>query len=493
MFRVYFCRQCRYAAASALVSFLCANLAYAEVDVELTDYRLGVGVNTLTGDVRGDCVERREADPVEIPAGSTEFQITQIERSEELYNFMGVATKASFTGGFGSVGGKADWIKSRRFNEYSIFMALAVRVRGGEEAMRDVRLKDEWVAILETGDAGHARFNEACGDHFVIGIKKGGEFLAIFELRTNSNEEKELLKASIQANGITGTWEASGDIENRLEKIQRMSELSTYMYRTGAGLGLPDPNAARAIREYALNFPALVRESENATVAATVIDYLSLPNIPSMNPGEVVQQNFVLDNLATHNLLAKTLLDNAVYVLSRSSEFTPFERDDIRALEQELSSIQASIAADVAACIQDSGACRTRPYSDLYALRDKLPSRVESLPVAGRCSTSDERFATVNGGCRDLATGTIWGKQASVNFTLPQARTYCTESTESGHADWVLPREIDLFSIQGSTGVAADASEWFWSVEGKAVDIALTYSRSLPPQFRLRVLCKRAL
>ncbi|MGI9427294.1 MAG: hypothetical protein ACR2NM_01460 [Bythopirellula sp.] len=103
-----------------------------------------------------------------------------------------------------------------------------------------------------------------------------------------------------------------------------------------------------------------------------------------------------------------------------------------------------------------------------------------SSTALGGCAVEDEDFETADGGCKDLATGLVFGSQTTPaepdihTWDRVRAENYCVELGESplgeGYTDWRLPtvRELntaianglnthlDFFYAAGNQGVDSD-------------------------------------
>jgi len=463
-----------------------------------TGYKLGVGVDSLSGLVRGDCVERSglEDQPVP-PAQQISFGIRKIDNVLDLAEALSVNLAASFSGGFGEVAGKAGWMKQSAVHDYSIYLLVSVNVANLERRMRDTRLKTEREDALKAGtSAAWQNFRKSCGDLYITGMRTGGQFYALYQLKTRSENEKEILEAHIRATGITGSWSVSADFSRSFERLQKVSELEASLYYEGPSTTLPDATKHSDILKFALEFPTKVQGSGAWEYQATYIDYDTLPNMLSGNPISLGQQKWVLEQLVRQDVQAKSLLSGIRYIQSNFNDF--YLGNDglpgLAKLEQQVIAIQKDINGIAASCYELNSKCELRPAGDLFTIR--LPRRKEPAPIKNICSGQSSRFLTIDGGCKDLETGFVWSDVAPQPLSHANAVDYCINLTESGVSNWVLPTVNELVSISGDGGAAAglrgEFNQWYWTSDQYRVNVRLGNSKSQDPRFSFNAICRRA-
>ncbi len=80
----------------------------------------------------------------------------------------------------------------------------------------------------------------------------------------------------------------------------------------------------------------------------------------------------------------------------------------------------------------------------------------------GACLVEDGDFATAEGGCKDLATGLVWGQGSTAPDAVPgfitiatwdEAVMFCEDSTQGNHGDWFLPNVDELAEVMANGGV----------------------------------------
>jgi hypothetical protein len=180
----------------------------------------GSGFDSVAGNVRGDCVLRTEPElPLRVLGQEVEFKIRQITSSAELAKELSISASASLKSQFGSVSAKASYASQQNVNQFSIYLIAQVRVTNPARRLRDVKLTDEAWNLLEV--KGAEEFRKRCGDEFLSGITTGGEYLAILQITTRSEEEKQEVSVSVRAKGVGGSWKAGADFKSSLEQISK--------------------------------------------------------------------------------------------------------------------------------------------------------------------------------------------------------------------------------------------------------------------------------
>jgi len=67
---------------------------------------------------------------------------------------------------------------------------------------------------------------------------------------------------------------------------------------------------------------------------------------------------------------------------------------------------------------------------------------------------NDSSFASLDGGCKDLATGRVWSYQPTTNWEIAGAKNYCTNLVEGGQSDWRMATIAELQAVVADGGYA---------------------------------------
>jgi SepF-like predicted cell division protein (DUF552 family) len=330
----------------------------------------GVGFDSVAGDVRGDCVLRTEPEsPVGVSGQEVVFKLRQITSSTELAKELNISASASLKAQFGKVSAKASYASQQNINQFSIYLVAQVSVTNPTRRLRDVKLTDEAWRLLEV--KGVEEFRERCGDEFLSGITTGGEYLAILQITTRSEEEKQNVSVSVRAKGTGGTWKAGADFKLALEQISKEHEVEVTSFQQG-GDTATIPDTVEEIIDRAVNFPQQVDGDKAFAYSAFFQDYNSL-NLPDgINPIDVEQQKRVIEKLADYYLSYSDLLNSIEYIFKNSDQFVAF---DLTALNQKANDVRKtmnSLIESASNCFDDYRSCK---------LPDALDPPIVDLPV----------------------------------------------------------------------------------------------------------------
>jgi len=334
----------------------------------------GVGFNSVAGEVRGDCVLRTDPEP---PLGVTGqevvFKLRQITTSSELAEELNISASGSFRAQFGKASAKASYASQQNINRFSVYLLVQVLVTNPVERMRDVKLTAEAWDLLEI--KGEEEFRERCGDEFLSGITTGGEYLAILQITTKSEEERKNVSASVRAKG--GTWRAGADFKFALEKISEEQEIEVTSFQQG-GDTTTVPNTLEEILERAVNFPQQVKD-KSFPYTAFFQDYAVLDLPPGMNPIDVANQKRVIEKLADYYLSYSDTLNSIEYVFKNPAQFEDFDAVALNTKANEVRGVLNTLVESASSCFNNYKSCK---------LPDDLSMPVVELPT--RKSIADE-------------------------------------------------------------------------------------------------------
>ncbi len=87
----------------------------------------------------------------------------------------------------------------------------------------------------------------------------------------------------------------------------------------------------------------------------------------------------------------------------------------------------------------------------LLALMCGLGFKVGAARLTGGCLVDGDGWVSADGGCKDTATGRVWGSSANGQsgsgnwiFTYDSAKNFCSSSTEGGVTGWRVPTLAEL-------------------------------------------------
>lgn len=330
---------------------------------------VGAGFDTIRLQVLGDCVERT---PLEAPEGAsgqnTTFALQQIESYDSLIKGLSLSASASVKAAIGSVEGRTTMARSISINNYSLYALASVLVENAPKRMRDVKLNENARNVLSSG--GPDALRTMCGDEFVVGLITGGEFRAIIEISTRSEEEKANISASLS--GSYKLFSGEAQFQETLQKITSTNKIQVYTYQSG-GVGQTIAIEPKKMIENAVNFPNLVKGEQARPIAALTQNYRTLPLPPGPSPLDVAAQHEVINFLAslTNNYMKN--INNISYILGYSREF---KSPDIEGLSNAMNIYSENlnkIRSAASKCYSDLKKCDIP--TNLVGVNINLPER----------------------------------------------------------------------------------------------------------------------
>ena len=358
-------------AEEALGSTSQAVLETHDFDDQLMTW--GMGYNSGTGESTGAYCLSAFGAP-EATSGSqgqiVDFQIKVVESQEELEKHLGVSASGSGSFGWGSVSASAKFSSDYKMNSYSLYVVASTRVVNSTKWIRPTRLNEyseqQYINDFE-------EFTRRCGDQFLTGITAGGQFFAVFELQTKSEEEKTEFDASISASGA-GSWSASAQFSSALHNVTRNKQWTVKSFQVG-GVG-PDaepPTDDTQVIERAKKLPTIVQGEGARGIQATFNDYSTL-EIPHVDQEMLERRK---DYLA---ILKGQIDDNNIEIADRDyiiGHPQQFDKPNANLLRSERAALQAQILEIrglASNCRQDIRDCE-QMWADTVELK-ALPRRL---------------------------------------------------------------------------------------------------------------------
>jgi hypothetical protein len=238
---------------------------------------MGRGFDTFNNSVRGDALAETTAN--DLGGGqTTEFSIRTITSNSELNDALGVGVQASFSGWGISVDAKADWARSRSVNSYNVYLLVKVKVINSPSNIARMELSESAQAVLGS-ESDVKSFFTKYGDAFVASLETGGEFFALYEFHTTSEQEKEALMVKASASG--GMWSGSAEFQKKMQSLSMSTESSLKLFIAGGRGKLPEPKPENLIQT-ALAFPEAVdsKEGDPVVYGMSLIDYQAVKGFP---------------------------------------------------------------------------------------------------------------------------------------------------------------------------------------------------------------------
>lgn len=337
---------------AAILLALLPTLASAELQLPMSSdaVTIGRGYDVLRSQLRGDCTEL-VGNPTAVAGQRVELSLTEISSEQDLASALNVSASAKY----GPVSGAGTLIREQRINTYSAWILISLRVKVRSESLTPTRLRETDLRLLRTN---YVRFREKCGDSFILTRAIGGEFSALVEIKTRSQQDKTELSAKIQ--GGQGLFSGTTEGKNKLEQLLKDRSYRVNVVR-GGGDGALSINAEELLKAI-LQFPSQIsaRPPEKLlTYSVVVQDYLTLdlpPGITAATFSNREKLNFIDEADASVRSIRQHAADIR-YVLDNPEQFTG---PDIAGLQRALSAHEGqvrSVEREVAACLASGVPC----------------------------------------------------------------------------------------------------------------------------------------
>lgn len=224
---------------------------------------IGIGVASSSGSPMGKAV-KGSVDGVEYALGSTsQFEISRITSTSDLEQVLGIDADASYGIGLFNASARFAFAKNAHVQTESLFMAITARVTLSFLQVDNPVLEDEAAALVDRPDVFATRY----GDMFVRGVSRGGLFVGILRLDTDSKEEAESIVTELK--GSYGLFSAEAKVKFENVQKSRSSRLSISVYREGGPVDDTLDDITNPLSLYAL-FQKWVKSFKDEPVKSAV-------------------------------------------------------------------------------------------------------------------------------------------------------------------------------------------------------------------------------
>jgi hypothetical protein len=396
----------------------------------------GMGYNSGTGESTGAHCLAAFGEPTATSGSQgqiVDFQIKVVESQEELEKHLGVSASGSGSFGWGSVSASAKFSSDYKMNSYSLYVVASTRVVNSTKWITPTKLNE----YSETQYLNNfEEFTKRCGDQFLTGITAGGQFHAVFELQTKSEQEKTEFDASISASGA-GSWSASAQFSSALNNVTKNKQWTVKSFQIGGiGKDAQPPIDDKQIIERAQKLPTIVAGEGARGIQATFNDYSSL-EIPHVDPEMLERRK---DYLA---ILKGQIDDNNLEIVDRDyiiGHPQQFEKPDANLLRNEKAKLQAQILEIrglASRCRQDIRDCEEM-WADTVELKD-LPRRLSR--------TEQQKYEDAVTAAEELRDLRIEAQQKLNEVLVLKAKVTCGPDAKKNYDAIVIKdRPLDTFA-----------------------------------------------
>jgi hypothetical protein len=325
--------------------------------------KIGLGYNRLTGAVLPSPAVQGPSITALQGAGGQQVSsdCVTIQDVESLHKSLGVSVEAGGSYLGVSASAKVDYVSSCDFSSFSTYVLVRVSVQNAFESLDSPAFSPDAVELLANNYP--ERFRQRFGDEYIAGVKTGGEYFAIYQLTSTSQEERESLSVDVHAafNAGLSSAELNVKINNATAHTQSHLQVQIHVFRQGtisqADLNLED------IMKTARDFPPGVSGDRSFPYAVMLQSYDALKNPnDAFNFIETQNQQDVLADLARKRFEFLTLRDDFAYILKHIDDFqnadgSPVDRGAANAARLQVVAAINTMEQEAAACARNAGQC----------------------------------------------------------------------------------------------------------------------------------------
>jgi hypothetical protein len=207
------------------------------------------------------------------------------------------------------------------------------------------------------------RFRQRFGDCFISGLKKGGEYFAIYQISGSDSDERDSLSVDIDAafNGLVTSAELKTSIQSKTQNSKHHLEVRVHVFRQGA-IQEADLNVEDILKT-ARSFPVSVAGTNAYPYAVSLQDYNVLKNPNDrFNFIDIENQQAVLEDLAKRRFAFLTRRNDISYILGHLDDFqnsdgSPVVREAMTKLYDDIVDAINAMQQQASACSKDARQC----------------------------------------------------------------------------------------------------------------------------------------
>lgn len=331
---------------------------------------LGQGVNSLNGDIRGDCLDLSPMAIVAQTGQIVSYQAKLISSRREFQDFIEASASVQ-AGGISGWNASASSTYSNQIsiNSYDVNYIAKVTVQNAGENLSAVQLKPSVIEQISSEAAPLRWFLETCGDGYVTRLISGGELIANLALATQNTQETT--KFSAQLKGAAFGYSANGDLTKITSALQANNSLSIAMFRTG-GTGLELPSNLEELITQIKTFPSKVSSPNAIPRRAVIQSYLSVQNLPNVIRLPLNQNGQRLNDLVDSYNQVRDEIDRIAYITSNPTQFylDPFDIPVLASEVNALKPIVNTLKDRIDRCVSKNEACHEQlpniPLGTIY-------------------------------------------------------------------------------------------------------------------------------
>jgi hypothetical protein len=210
----------------------------------------------------------------------------------------------------------------------------------------------------------NVRFHQRFGDVFIDGLRRGGEYFAIFEINSVDESVREKIAVHVETsfNSLLAAGHLEVDIDN--EKAQTSSHVEVRVHVMQNGSIDHTDQTLEEILKKAHGFPPTVAGNLAIPFAVSLADYteLKLPN-DQFNFLDIQNQRDVLVEHARKRFAFLELLNTITYIRQHPEDFVNPNLDKLTDQFTKVTAAINTMEKEASACLQNPGACQFTAFA----------------------------------------------------------------------------------------------------------------------------------
>ncbi len=368
--------------------------------------RIGMGYNTLTGELGAPCVEGKVKPNVEKGGQKVYSRYHAVSSFEQLWSMWKLDGSAAFDAGIWKASGSLSYTRERAISRFNADLVAEEVVVNPIEILTEFNLTEDARKALQQG---RQAFFEKCGDHFIVSQLTGGRFDVVASINTETVREQNTLDVNTGGSyyEVAGTLNFSESFKREFEsRVQNAKILREGGISDLPGKSLADLEAAGKA------FPPTVAKNpwvlEMATAPIFLAKDVQVKDVVDLKPA----RDYVAA-LAAKKYRAIELQNAARWALRNTYQYVVFDAAKVKRLDNELESLIVKINEAADKCLKST--------PNLTPCKVPIVFNLPSDDVLPRRVLQDRVYIGVDGTNRGLlgaASPFLDGKAIPYGFTF---------------------------------------------------------------------------
>ena len=195
------------------------------------EYRLGLGVDAVTGQLRASGVEKFTVKDLSPLAATYSYSLVQTE--SDLSSLISGSAKGSYNIEGVTVTAGTSFLNSVKVNELSVTLVAQIHVQRTQHS-----LAESYTLAFPAGPD----FRDKYGDYFIAGYRAASSLYAVYQCSFRSVEERSKFTATLAAK-VPEVMTTEGSSEFEKTAKESSASINVYISAQGVSTAIPSPPA----------------------------------------------------------------------------------------------------------------------------------------------------------------------------------------------------------------------------------------------------------